>query len=280
MPDAVNASRSFFEAVPIEMHGHRKKLEFFAASLQTLAAERGLRPSDIAILEVGCSNGRNVALPLAELGYDVTGLDVHAPSIAAAKAVNRLPNARFLTTELSELTSDRPFAVVILSDVLEHVRDPEHMLASGLAHLAPDGIVLVSIPNGYGPFEIERFLYHKGLLAPVLLMRNGARWVKRRVFGRGLEPLPPLPAYNWESGHVQFFTTRSFRALLAGAGLRIRRHGNGCLFGGEVTSYLHAYWPAMTPRSLEAADHLPGALVSTWYFECERAPLVETRRAG
>jgi len=271
----VNAHPSFFEAVPVEMHGHRKKLEFFAASLQRLAAERGLRPSDIAILEVGCSNGRNVALPLAERGYDVTGLDVHEPSIAAANEANRMPNARFLTTELSALRSDRPYTVVILSDVLEHVHDPEQMLASGLAHLAPDGIVLVSIPNGYGPFEIERFLFYKGLLTPVLVVRNWARWVKRRVFGRGLEPLPPLPAYNWDSGHVQFFTRRSFGALLAGAGLRIRRTANGCLFGGEVTSYLHAYWPAMTPRSLAAADHLPGAWVSTWYFECER-----TRHAG
>ena len=275
----MNAHSSFFEAVPVEMHGHRKKLEFFAASLQRLSAERGLRPSDIAILEVGCSNGRNVALPLAERGYDVTGLDVHEPSIAAANAVNSMPNARFLTTELSELRHDRPYTVVILSDVLEHVDDPRQMIASGLSHLAPDGIVLVSIPNGYGPFEIERFFYHKGLLTPVLLMRNGARWVKRRVFGRGLEPLPPLPAYNWESGHVQFFTMRSFRALLADAGLRIRRQANGCLFGGEVTSYLHAYWPAVTPRSLTAADRLPGALVSTWYFECERA-LMETRHAG
>lgn len=271
MPGAVNARASFFEAVPVEMHGHRKKLEFFAASLRRLAAERGLEPSDIAILEVGCSNGRNVALPLAELGYDVTGLDVHGPSIAAASAANRMPNARFLTTELSELRRDRSYTVVILSDVLEHVHDPEQMLASGLRHLAPDGLVLVSIPNGYGPFEIERRLLHQGLLAPVLLMRNGARWLKRRVLRRGLEPLPPLPAYNWESGHVQFFTTRSFRALLDGAGLRIRRAANGCLFGGEVTSYLHAYWPAMTPRSLAAADHLPVALVSTWYFECERA---------
>lgn len=272
MPGAVNASRPFFEAVPIEMHGHRKKLEFFAASLQRLATERGLKRTDIAILEVGCSNGRNVALPLAELGYDVTGLDVHDASIEAANAANPLPNARFLTTELSQLRHDRPYTVVILSDVLEHVDDPEQMIANGLAHLASDGIVLVSIPNGYGPFEIERFLYHRGLLGPALVMRNCARWVKRRVFGRGLEAQPPLPAYNWESGHVQFFTTRSFRALLADAGLRIRRQANGCLFGGEVTSYLHAYWPAITPRSLEAANHLPGAMVSTWYFECERTP--------
>jgi SAM-dependent methyltransferase len=277
----VNATTSFFEAVPVEMHGHRKKLEFFAASLRGLAAERGLSPSDIAILEVGCSNGRNVALPLAELGYEVTGLDVHEPSIAAANAANSMSNARFLTTELSELPSDRRYTVVILSDVLEHVDDPDQMIARGLTHLTPDGIVLVSIPNGYGPFEIERLLFHKRLLAPVLMMRNWARWIKRRVFGRGLEPLPPLPAYNWESGHVQFFTRRSFQRLLAGAGLRIRRMANGCLFGGEVTSYLHAYWPAMTPRSLEAADHLPGALVSTWYFECERAqPLEGTRHAG
>ena len=112
MSASVNAHPSFFEAVPVEMHGHRKKLEFFAASLQRLAAERGLRPADIAILEVGCSNGRNVALPLAELGYDVTGLDVHEPSIAAANAANRMPNARFLTTELSALdtrSADTPW---------------------------------------------------------------------------------------------------------------------------------------------------------------------------
>ena len=155
------------------------------------------------------------------------------------------------------------------------------MIASGLTHLAPDGIVLVSIPNGYGPIEIERFLFRKGLLdagAPDEELRELGEAARVRAGSRASPAAAGLQLGEWSRPVLH-------RANVPGAARRRGpadpRQANGCLFGGEVTSYLHAYWPALTPRSLTAADRLPGALVSTWYFECRAGqPLEETRHAG
>jgi len=48
------------DEVPLELHGHRKKLLFFLNSLDMFCHERELVRADISILEVGCSNGRNI----------------------------------------------------------------------------------------------------------------------------------------------------------------------------------------------------------------------------
>jgi SAM-dependent methyltransferase len=262
------AVKTFYQSIGVEMHGHRKKLDFFIDALARFRSVRRVPASAVRVLEIGCSNGRNVALPLAELTYDVTGLDIHAASIDAANAANNRSNARFLCMDLADYAVDPPHDVLILSDVLEHVDDPARMIQAAMRHLAPDGIVLVSIPNGYGPFEIERFLIRVGLLKPILLAIDLAKRARgRQATPRGAD----LPAYNWDSGHVQFFSERAFRRLLAGVGLQVTAKGNGCLFGGEVTSYAHAYCPGLTEGSLRAADHLPSWLVSTWYFECRRA---------
>jgi hypothetical protein len=84
------------------------------------------------------------------------------------------------------------------------------------------GVILVSILNGYGPFELEQLVARtRGgrLLERALRGFEGAARARRRI--RGL-PWPPdeapKPAYNAESGHVQRFHLRSFERLVG-------RHG-------------------------------------------------------
>lgn len=257
----------YLNAVPVEMHGHRKKVLFFIECLHDYARNLGKRPGEIRVLEPGCGNGRNVTLPSAEQGFSVTGVDLHEPSIASARGCNKLATARFLSGDFRTLSSDEFFHVVILSDILEHIEDPRHMVEVALSHLTTHGMILISIPNGYGPFEIERFLIRIGLLKPILAMIHFLGGIKRRIFGQRISA---GPVYNEESGHVQFFTLRRFRLLLSECGLQIARQKNGCLFGADLTSYLFRFFPALAPLSLAFADRLPASAVSTWYFQCFR----------
>lgn len=65
-----------------------------------------LPPPPAAVVDVGCGAGR-IALPLAEQGYCVTGVDVSVGMVAAARAaVGRRSTARFLAVEPCAL----PFA--------------------------------------------------------------------------------------------------------------------------------------------------------------------------
>jgi len=260
------------------MHGHRKKTLFFVDRLRRYAEVAGLELRDVKVLELGCGNGRIVTLPVAEQGFDVLGIDSHLPSIEAARAHNRLDHMRFECRDFSEAPASGDFHAVILSDVLEHVDDPERMLDTATAALRDDGVLLVSIPNGYGPYEIEQFLIRKGILALSLaLVRRGVQLgVRAKQALRGAPPPDPEPpAYNFESPHVQHFTLRRARGLLRSRGFRIECRRNGSWFGGDLTYFLFYFVPRLVPASLRVADALPAPLVSTWYFECSRTDVAD-----
>lgn len=253
-------SAGWLAAVPHELHGHRKKLGFFLRALDDFRIRRGRAAADVSVLEVGCSNGRNVALPLAEHGYQVTGVDLHEPSIAYATERNNLGNARFLCMDFCNFGSADRFDVIVLSDILEHVEAPGRILAVALEHLAPEGMVLVCIPNGHGPYENEqRFLRATGLDH---LMAAAIRGLKR-LLGRRPER---QAEYNYDSGHIQFFRLADFESLARQAGLRIDEQANGALFGGGVTYAFGVLLPFIVRPSLRLADRLPPHWVSTWYF--------------
>lgn len=252
------------DEVPLELHGHRKKLLFFLNSLDMFCHERELVRADISILEVGCSNGRNISLPLAELGFLVTGVDIHLPSITWAQSHNTFSNARFICQDFAQFSSDERFDVVVLSDILEHVDDPMKIVKLTMDHLELGGMVLVCIPNGYGPYENEqRFLRFTRIDRALVVLMRGLKVLM------GRQPMKQKE-YNYDSGHVQFFRMRDLEMLANKSGLRIVNRANGSLFGGGITYALGILLPFIVNPSLRLADYLPPSWVTTWYFRLER----------
>ena len=255
------------------MHGHRKKTLFFIERLGALAGRLGLDPDQVRVLELGCGNGRVVTLPVAEQGFQVTGIDSHQPSIDAARARAGRIDVDFRCADFRDAPRDGSFHCVILSDVLEHVDDPGAMLDVATAALRPDGIVLVSVPNGYGPYEIEQFLVRKKILLPALALVRGlvAVGVRNKHALRGRPPAQPdAPAYNFDSPHVQHFTLRSLRRLLGSRGLELAARRNGAFVGGDLTYFAFYFWPGLVRLSLTSVDSLPSVLAGSWLLECRR----------
>src|SRR5829696_10007851 len=63
--------------------GYVKRLGFVQ---HVIAESFSHRAADsLRVLDVGCGNGSELALPLARLGFEVTGIDIHAPSIEHAR---------------------------------------------------------------------------------------------------------------------------------------------------------------------------------------------------
>jgi hypothetical protein len=76
------------------------------------------------VLEVGCGRGGGIVAGLAAAGYDVLGIDPHAPAG---------PRFRAITLEQLE---EEPFDAVVVERVLHHV-DPLGPAMDKLARLAP-----------------------------------------------------------------------------------------------------------------------------------------------
>lgn len=106
---------------------------------------RGLDlPTDSAVLEVGTSAGTNLRM-LRELGFsDVTGLDFSDEAIRLC-AENGLGPVRKGDITAMPFAADT-FALVLATDIIEHVEDDARALAEIARVLAPGGAALITVP--------------------------------------------------------------------------------------------------------------------------------------
>jgi SAM-dependent methyltransferase len=97
------------------------------------------------LLEVGCGQGE-LLLEAQSLGYEVTGVEVS--SSAAGQARRRLGEGRVVCGEVDSVAlGDAYFDVCILSDVLEHIRDPLACLRTIHRLLKPGGVLFIATPS-------------------------------------------------------------------------------------------------------------------------------------
>ncbi len=110
---------------------------------------------DGCVLDYGCGNGRYAPLWL-QRGWRYLGVDISQANIDhAQKHCGKGPNgawahrAGFVAGELEhpETEKSQPFQVVFLSHLLEHVPEPEKLLAHLRQRTAPQGWLYAEVPN-------------------------------------------------------------------------------------------------------------------------------------
>jgi 2-polyprenyl-3-methyl-5-hydroxy-6-metoxy-1,4-benzoquinol methylase len=159
----------------------------------TLRAELALIPSGSHVLEVGTAAG-HMTRALRRKGCQVTGIEVDEERARlAAPLCQRMVVGNVEDLDLDAVVPER-FDVVLCGDVLEHLKDPEPVLAALQRRLAPGGHLVVSLPHvAHGSVRLSllegRFPYAKeGLL---------------------------------DATHLRFFTLESLAGLFERAGFEI-----------------------------------------------------------
>lgn len=242
------------------VYGHTKKLRFILGTIAALKERLGRPPR---VLDFGCGNGEAVSRFIIAAECEYCGVDSHLPSLEHARRRFGGPTAQFIT----EIPPNATFDVLVYSDFLEHILNPAEILTAHTRLLAPGGLVVGSVPNGYGPYEIEqridRWLQLSRIIGIVL------RW-RRRLLLRATRHSND-PPYNQQSGHVYFFTCASLAACAATAGLRIVKWQNGALLGANLSGLVVGRSRHLREWNIRIADFMPAWAVSTWYFVLERA---------
>jgi len=214
------------------IYGHLNRVRWF---------ERHLRRDD-RILEVGCGTGNRITLPLLAWGYDAVGIDIDEPSIAYGKRrfeAQGLDSGRLRHCALADV--EGTFDVIIVSEVLEHLDDAagSMLLAEIRAALNPGGRLLVTVPNGYGWFELESFLWHKTGLGFLLTYSGIAPAIRRLRIPFAAEPtFGTVPSSLSAAPHVQRFTLNKIKALLAEAEFEVTDATGSVLACGPFSDML------------------------------------------
>ena len=255
---------------PENVFAHTYKLEFFLDWLQRLQASKG----DLSVVDVGCGNGRQVTRFLEPFAAKVVGLDLHPGCIEYAQRRFGSERTQFKVSLIEDL--DETFDVAVMSDVLEHVDDPSGLLAHVADHVTDGGHLLISVPNGRGPFEIESSFSRWRPIGPlsVALANKAAGFLNRFVFvGAWSRVLTPDDApYNHESPHVQFFTHGDIERLLHDNGFEILEQRKLACVAGPVTNTLLAPWHWALRVNIALGERLPTNWTVAWCFVARRLP--------
>jgi len=141
------------------------------------------------VLDVGANTGEAL-LALGARGIPAIGLEPNPRAVSLARAAGvEMIEGPIESTPLPQ----RHFGSVLLSQVLEHVEEPESVLRTVSDAIRPDGVVYVIVPNVE---SIWRFVF-------------GPDWVHWHV---------PF--------HLYHFTERSLARLASRCGMRVRRFRN------------------------------------------------------
>jgi SAM-dependent methyltransferase len=239
-------------ALSEDAYGRAKRLAFVASVI----AESNPK----TVLDFGCGTGTQLTLPLARAhpGVSFLGIDSDRTTIDWARRQPALANLAYAIQEVGP--PERRFDMIIASEVLEHVEAPDALLRDFRALLAEGGRLVVTVPNGYGPFEaaalVEQLLTLGGVL-PVL------RRIKHAILGK-----PRIDASEAltlaVSPHINFFSSRMMRTLLREAGFEVIRFRSRTVFCGFIID-----WMIRGPLigwNAALADRLPAGCASDWMF--------------
>lgn len=115
------------------------------AEIIAYVEDRGHGPSRPRVLEVGCGNG-DFLVEARDAGFDIQGIDVSESAVAIANRILGEGTAR--ADRLEDLNiAEGSLDIVVLADVIEHVRDPAQLIAGVRRILKPEGVVFVATPS-------------------------------------------------------------------------------------------------------------------------------------
>ena len=94
------------------------------------------------MLDIGCSSGE-VTFDIAKKAKEITGIDISSAKIKIAEEKRKADNIEYLVGDATRYVFNGKFDVIILSNVLEHIRERIDFL-NKIKILAPK--ILIRVP--------------------------------------------------------------------------------------------------------------------------------------
>jgi 2-polyprenyl-3-methyl-5-hydroxy-6-metoxy-1,4-benzoquinol methylase len=208
---------------------------------------------DLDALEIACGVG-GVTLPLATVCRAVRALDIDAGDVAVLNERARelgFDNVLATVEDAFAFDDGRRYDVVVASEVFEHLTDPGRLADVAARQTKPGGVLIVTTPNGYGPWEMWNSLK----LAP-----RRWNWL-RRLLGKGRHD-------GGGREHEQRYTRARLTALFTSRGFELAQAQNSDFIFTLVPQLRHSNTFGALDTTL--GDLVPHWMASGWYLAFTR----------
>lgn len=172
----------------------------------------------IYVLDLGCGKGKFANLISQIPETFVFGVDIDDRSIRIAKQECKTSNCHYMLGNVEDMGIKSKFDIIVCTDVIEHLYHPDQFVHGMCQLLENQGIILLGVPNGYGPFElISHFRKWLGRVIAVL----GVKKIFRDMQKKMLDRVAVVQSCNLDSVHVQTFSIPKVKKLFQKNGFRI-----------------------------------------------------------
>ena len=178
---------------------------------------RSWMPAGRRVLDIGCGTGSATVIVNRGKNNDVVCIEPDANKAARAQARDLHVHCGLLNEPF--LRSYGRFDVVMMSNVIQCLPDPQTMLEAVRSALVPDGILLLSVPNV-------------------------AHWSVRLSLLVG--SFEYMPGGIRDAVHMRWFTERTIRQLMKQSGFEVLRFAETA--GQEFPEYHRAPWRWMPSK--------------------------------
>lgn len=184
----------------------------------------------LKILDVGCGNG-NISMHLGSKGHEVLGIDISEKTINKANKNNNFKNVSFKNIAVENIDYQSKFDVIICSEVLEHLQEPSKVVKALKNLLSTNGIIIITVPNGYGPRELLITKPVQYITSNNILNTNLLNNIKSFFGFKGTT----IQSDADDLTHIQFFTKKSLTHLIRQENLVIKKF--------KVTNFIEGVFP-------------------------------------
>ncbi len=187
-----------------------KRLSFIDSCLNSFEGKK------LNVLDVGCGNG-NISRYMGAKGHNVLGIDISQSTIEKAQMLTTMQNVSFKNIAIEDLIANSEFDIIICSEVIEHLDTPLVVVSSLKQLLSRNSILIITVPNGYGPRELF-------ITKPLQLLKRETPKFYGFInkFKKSLGFSGATVQSDAENlTHVQFFTKKSLCRLIGTNGLKL-----------------------------------------------------------
>ena len=252
-----------------------KRLRYFLEQIENIRFKFNMSIDEVRIIDIGCGTGIGVTIPLAMAGYVIQGIDMDQASIdQAIRNTEGIPNISFSCQEISDLSVNEPFHVAVCSEVLEHVDHPDEFLKQIKNLLIDDGLLLVTVPNGYGYFELESLIYERfpgfvsyiDLVQQAMVERYGSNTLQERHERERSKDYCDMacPSLDRLTTHCNKFTSRRIKKLLENNNYQITDFRSRTFLAGNIINVIIRESDKLLSLNGRVADFLPKWMCSDW----------------
>lgn len=206
----------------------------------------------VTICDIGCGNGGlliRLAQELQDARIKFTGFDISEPFIdfanSAVKAKN-LENIKFKLYDVEKEPLPDTYHVIISSEVLEHLKNPEQFIQTVYSHLYKNGSFLLSTPNAKNAIK-----YPFKFLKPLVSRHNETELKKSLTNDEETFKLAE------EEQHIKTFSHKELKAALEKTGFTIYGMPRSTTFFGGPFLDTHRLLWGMTILFDVIMDQIP-----------------------